>query len=514
MTMDRRRINQLIAGMPVLAGLGAGVAASTWPGLAAAQSRKDSVVLGMVLEPPGLDPTVAPAAAIGEIVHYNVLEGLTKIAMDGAVTPLLAESWDVTPDGKTYVFRLRKGVKFSDGKAFDAQAVKFSFERARAADSTNKAKKALFELISSISTPDAHTVILVLNKADALVPFRLGENTAVILHPDSVAQAATKPVGTGPFKVDSWQRGSAVTLVKWDGHRNAAQVKLKKVVFRFVDDPAAQVAALLAGDIDAMPRFGALPALKQFRADKRFTVEVGATSGKGILAINNKRRPLNDVRVRRAISHAIDRRAFIDGAEEGLGTPIGSHFAPTDLGYLDLTRQTPYDPERARALLREVGLSKLDLTLTLPPPAYARKGGEIIAAQLAKVGINAKIENVEWAQWLSGAFKGNFDLTLINHVEPLDYATAYADPNYYFGYDSAMFRGLVSTLGETSDYKEKGRLWRDIQRLLAVDAVNVFIWNPAQVAVFKKGLRGLWNSSPIFANDMAAVSWTPPQVKL
>jgi peptide/nickel transport system substrate-binding protein len=125
------------------------------------------------------------------------------------------------------------------------------------------------------------------------------------------------------------------------------------------------------------------------------------------------------------------------------------------------------------------------------------------------VGINAKIENVEWAQWLAGPFKGNFDLTIINHVEPLDYATAYADPNYYYGYDSAKFRGLVATLAATSDQKEKGRLWRDIQRQLTEDAVNAYVWNPAQVAVFRKGLRGLWNSSPIFANELAAVSWAP-----
>ena len=88
------------------------------------------------------------------------------------------------------------------------------------------------------------------------------------------------------------------------------------------------------------------------------------------------------------------------------------------------------------------------------------------------------------------------------------------EPNYYYGYDSAKFRGLVATLAATSDIKEKARLWRDIQRQLSEDAVNAFVWNPAQVAVFKKGLRGLWNSSPIFANDMAAVSWTPPAVKL
>ena len=504
MTLTRRTINTLLAGVPL-----AGALPAAW-----AQSRRDSVVLGMVLEPPGLDPTIAPAAAIGEIVHYNILEGLTKVAMDGAVTPLLAESWSQTPDGKTYTFRLKKGIKFSDGSDFDAGAVKFSFDRAKAPGSTNKAKKAVFDNISSVVVQDPHTVILVLNNAEAMLPFRLGENTAVILHPKTADQAASKPVGTGPYLLESWNKGSAVTLGKWNDHRDAAKVRLRRVTFRFINDPAAQVAALLAGDIDGMPRFGALQALKQFQGDKRFTVEVGSTAGKGILAINNRKKPFDDVRVRRAITHAIDRQAFIDGAQEGLGRPIGSHFAPTDLGYLDLTKVTPHDPEKAKALLREAGVTTpLSVTLTLPPPQYARKGGEIIAAQLAKVGINAKIENVEWAQWLAGPFKGNFDLTVINHVEPLDYATAYADPNYYFGYDSARFRGLVATLAATSDMREKARLWRDIQRQLAEDAVNAYIWNPAQVAVFKRGLRGLWSSSPIFANDMAAVSWAPPATK-
>jgi peptide/nickel transport system substrate-binding protein len=471
-------------------------------------------VLGMVLEPPGLDPTEAPSAAIGEIVHYNLFEGLTKIEMNGGVTPLLADSWRVADGGKRVTFVLKTGITFSDGKPFNAQAVKFSFERAKAASSSNKAGKNLFDNIQRIELPEPGSVTLVLAKADALLPFRLGENTAVILHPDSAANAATRPVGTGPYKLDSWNKGSSVTLVKWDGHRNAAQVALRKVVFRFIDDPAAQVAALLAGDIDAFPRFSALPAVKQLQKDKRYTVQVGSTSGKGILAINNRRKPFNDVRVRRALAHAIDRQAFIAGAEEGLGLPIGSHFVPSDLGYLDLTGLTPYDPAKARALLKEAGVNTpLKVTLTLPPVAYARKGGEIIAAQLAQVGVVAKIENVEWAQWLAGPFKGQFDLTIINHVEPLDHATAYADPSYYFGYDSAEFRALVAALAATSDEKEKARLWRDIQRLPATDAVNVFIWNPAQVAVFKRGLLGVWSSSPIAANDMAAVSWAPAGVK-
>ncbi len=474
----------------------------------AAQARNDSLVLGMVLEPPALDPTTAPAAAIGEIVHYNVLEGLTKINMDGSIVPLLAESWSIDPDGKVYTFRLKKGVKYHDGEAFDSSDVKFSFERAKATTSTNKAKKAVFDNISRIETPDPYTVLLVLNQADGNFLFRLGENTAVILDPKSAATATTRPIGTGPFKFDSWAKGSSLTLVKNEGFRNAAAIKLNKVTFRFINDPAAQVAALLAGDIDGMPRFGALESLKQFQSDPRFTVTLGGTEGKTIVSINNKKKPFDDVRVRRAIAMAVDRKAVIDGAMEGYGKPIGSHMVPSDAGYVDLTAVNAYNPEKAKALLKEAGIATpLNVTLTLPPPQYARKGGEIVAAQLAKVGINAKIENVEWAQWLSGAYKGNFDLTIISHVEPLDFITVYADPNYYIGYDSKAFRDLVAAYNSSADTKGRLKLLGDIQRQLADDSVNVFMFQLPQFAVSNKKLKGLWSSSPIFANDLGAVNW-------
>ena len=475
---------------------------------APAQGRKDSVVLGMVLEPsPGLDPTTASAAAIGEVVHLNVLEGLTKIGMDGKVSPLLAESWSIDPDGRVYTFKLRKGVKFHDGEAFDASDVKFSFERAKAEGSTNKAKKAVFDNISRIDTPDALTVILVLNNADGNFLFRMGENTAVILDPKSAAGTATKPVGTGPFKLEDWKKGSSITLVKNADYRGAAAVKMKKVTFRFINDPAAQVAALLAGDIDGMPRFGAPQNLKQFQGDKRFTVEIGGTEGKTIVSINNRRKPFDDVRVRRAIAAAIDRKAIIDGAMEGYGAPIGSHLVPSDAGYVDLTAVNPYNPEKAKALLKEAGVATpLNVTLTLPPPQYARKGGEIIAAQLAKVGIVAKIENVEWAQWLSGAFKGNYDLTVISHVEPLDF-DRYADPAYYWGYESKAYKDLLAKYNTTTDVKTRLKLIGDIQKLLANDSVNAYLFQLPQFAVARKPLKGLWSSSPIFANDLTALSW-------
>lgn len=485
----------------------AGLLALSVAPAALAQAGKTTAVIGLTLEPPGLDPTTGAAAAIGEIVHYNVLEGLTKINQDGSVSPLLAESWKVEPDGRSYTFKLRRGVKFHDGEPFDAGDVKFSFERARAEGSTNKAKKAVFDNIARVDTPDAHTVILTLNQPDGTMLFRLGENTAVILDPKSAATTSTRPVGTGPFKLENWAKGSAVTLSKWEAFRAPQDVKLKRVTFRFISDPAAQVAALMAGDVDAIPRFQATQSVEQFKRDARFTVSVGGTEGKTIVSINNRRPPLNDVRVRRAIAAAIDRKAVIDGAMDGFGTPIGSHMVPSDAGYVDLTAVNPYNPDKARTLLKEAGVATpLNLTLTLPPPQYARKGGEIVAAQLAKVGIHAKIENVEWAQWLSGAFKGNFDLTIISHVEPLDIGV-YANPGYYFGYDSRPFQQLMARYNGSIDPKERLKLIGDAQRMLAEDAVNAFLFQLPQVSVAHKRLKGLWSSSPVYANDMAAVSW-------
>ena len=498
--MPRRAVTGLLA-LGVMA-----IALAAGP--AAAQTRKDSVVLGMVLEPsPGLDPTVASAAAIGEVVHLNVLEGLTKINMDGKVAPLLAESWSTDPDGKVWTFKLRRNVKFHDGEAFDASDVKFSFERAKAPTSTNKAKKAVFDNISRIDAPDPYTVIVVLNNADGNFLFRMGENTAVILDPKSAATTATKPVGTGPYRFESWAKGSAITLVKNDASRDAAKVAMKKVTIRFINDSAAQVAALLAGDVDGFPRFQGIESLKQLQSDPRFSVVLGGTEGKTIMTINNKKKPFDDVRVRRALAAAVDRKAVIDGAQDGYAKPIGSHMVPSDAGYIDLTGVNPYDPEKAKALLKEAGVAlPLNVTLTLPPPAYARKSGEILAAQLAKVGVIAKIENMEWAQWLSGPFKGNFDLTVISHVEPLDF-DRYADPTYYYGYNSKAYNDLYAAYNTTANPQQRLKILGDIQRQLANDAVNVYLFQLPQFAVGNKRLKGMWSSSPIFANDLAALRW-------
>ncbi len=483
--------------------LGVGICAA--PGLAFA---KDSVTIGMVLEPPGLDPTSAPAAAIGEVTHYNIFEGLVKINEDFSVTPLLAEKWDFSPDLKTLTFTLKPNVKFQDGEPFSSKDVKFSFERYAAKDSTNK-ERGFFASIESIDTPDPTTVVVKFKDPSFEALFHLGMDTAVILDEKSAAGEATSPVGTGPYRLSSWTKGSSITLDKWDGFRDAAKIPLAHATFRFIGEPAAGVAALLAGDVDDFPRMVNFDALGQFRADPRFQVLIGGTEGKTILAMNNKKKPLDDLKVRQAIAYAIDRKAIIDGAMNGLGTPIGSHLTPNDPGYIDLTGMYPHDPEKAKALLKEAGVATpLELSLVLPPVAnYARAGGEIVAAQLAEVGINAKIQDVEWAQWLSGVYKDkNYDLTIISHVEPLDIGI-YANPNYYFQYDSPAFQAIYAKVTSAPNLEAFKAALAEAQKKLAEDSVNAFLFQLPNVTVADAKLKGLWKNAPIFVNDLSAMSW-------
>lgn len=474
-----------------------------------AQSKKDSVVIGMTLEPPGLDPTNAAAAAIAEVTLYNIYETLTKINEDGTTSPLLAESWTASPDLKTYTFKLRKGVKFHNGEPFDSAAVKFSFERNAVPTSTNK-DKSLFQGFESVATPDADTVAITLKNSEPNLPFLLGQASASIVESKSAPTNVTQPVGTGPYQLGAWAKGSSITLNKWADYRNAAAIKLAKVTIRFISDPAAQAAALLSGDVDAFPRI-ATRVVAQFKVDPRFTVLIGGSRAKTIVAINERKKPLDDVRVRRAILAAIDRKALIDGAVEGFGTPIGSFYTPGSLGYVDTTGINPYDPEKAKKLLAEAGVTApLELSLKLPPPPYARQGGEIVAAQLAKVGIVAKIENVEWAQWLSQVFAPNgphnFDLTIVSHVEPFDLVKI-SEPDYYLGYNNEAFNALYKQIVSTPDEAGRAKLLGDAQRMLATDAVSAYLFQPQWPTVISKKLKGVWKEVPQFENDFSTWSW-------
>lgn len=472
-----------------------------------ALAAQDQITIGMVLEPPNLDPTGGAAAAIDEVVYANLFEGLTRFGSDGSVNPALATSWDIGEDGKVYTFHLAEGVTFHDGAAFTADDVVFSLDRARAEDSTN-AQKALFAGIEAVEALDPATVRITLSAPDGALPFKLAWGDAVMVDAASAAHNATHPIGTGPFQFDSWAQGDSVTLTAFEGYWGAKPA-LTRATFRFISDPTAAFAAMMAGDVDAFPNFPAPETLPQLDADPRFKVIVGSTEGETILAMNNTQPPLDNATLRAAISHAINRQDIIDGAMFGYGTPIGSHFAPHNPDYVDLTSKSAYDPEQAKQLLTESGIeAPVKLRLALPPPSYARRGGEIIAAQLRAIGIETEITNMEWAGWLETVFKGgDFDMTIVSHTEPMDIGI-YARPDYYFHYAKPEFVALIDQLNITTEAEQRSALLKQAQDMIATDHVNAFLFQLAKTGVANAKIEGLWENAPTQANDLTSVRWT------
>lgn len=466
----------------------------------------DSITVAIQLEPPNLDPTGGAAQAIDSVLYSNVFEGLTRFMADGSVVPGLAESWEISEDGLTYTFKLRDGVTFHDGTTMDAEDVKFSLDRIGAEDSAN-AQKALYAAISDVAVIDPTTVQITLSEPNGMMLFNLAWGDAVIVAPETIENIAQNPVGTGPFKFDDWVQGDRIEMSAYEGYWGDTPA-LTSATFRFISDPTAAFGAVMAEDVDAFVGFPAPENLSQFEADPRFQVLIGNTEGETILSTNNKMPPFDNALVRQAVAHAIDRQAIIDGAMFGYGTPIGTHFAPHNPDYVDLLGNSEFDPEKAKSLLAEAGFPDgFTTTLKLPPPSYARRGGEIIASQLREVGIETEITNLEWAQWIEEVFTNkDFGLSIVSHTEPMDIGI-YANPDYYFQYDNPEFQGLMTELNATTDPETRSKMLAKAQTIISEDYVNGFLFELAIPTVAKAGLDGLWLNQPTAAVDLTGVSW-------
>lgn len=462
--------------------------------LAPAHAR-DTLRVALSLEPPTLDPTSGAAVAVDEAAYHTIFEGLVTLDPQGTVKPLLATGWTISEDGLAYTFALRPNVRFHDGEAFDAQAVAFSLTRAIAPDSTNAQRDALSN-IAAVDILGPLSVRIRLKTPDADFLRLLSYGDAVIVPPKGSTDLAANPIGTGPFRFASWRRGDTLTLTRNDGYWDT-RPHFKTLAFRFIIDPTAGYAAMKAHDVDIYLNYQAPETLAQLQQDKSLKLFTGPSEGEVILAFNQRSGPLADLRVRRAITQAIDRRAIIDGAMYGYGTPIGSHFPPQSPDYVDLTGLYPHDPAAARKLLAQAGYPNgFTMSLKLPPPVYARRGGEIIAAELAQVGIRVTIQNLEWAQWLDEVLtRHDFDMTIVNHAEPFDY-DIYGRPDYYFGYKSPAFDALLAQLKTASDPAQHRALLQAIQRKLAEDAANGFLFQYPRLGVQDADLQDIWYNTP------------------
>ena len=473
----------------------------------AAAAPPAALVVQVAAEPPGLDLTATPASATAGVVFYNIQECLVKIDRQGKIVPWLAERWH-TSDNRNYTFFLKRGVRFHNGREVKAADVKFVFERAMNPD-TKHPYPGYYAAIGDIIVKDEYTITFSLKSLNANFLLNLARQGSVIYPREAVETLKGAPIGTGPFRFGDWVRGDRITLTRNPDYHVKGLPKLERVTFRFIADPNAAQAALKAGDVDAS-LFGLGPEhITELRRDPRFAVIEGSTTNDVILAMNNGKKPFSDVRVRRALTHALDKREILNGAMFGMGRILGSNVDPLNPYFVDLASAMPHDPDKAKKLLAEAGYpSGFEAVLRVSPQYYYTvRAGEIIVGQLQKVGVRVRLEQIEWGQWLSRVWKeADYDLTIIGHAEAWDIAN-YANAKYYFRYDSPRFQELFQKSEVTLDDHARRDLYVQMQRLLVEDAPAAWLFMHPRLAVTKKGVQGIWKDLPLPASDLSEVGW-------
>jgi peptide/nickel transport system substrate-binding protein len=494
-----RRTTALVVLLVVLVALAGSVPAQT-PNRLIVQSQT---------EPPGLDMTATPATATSGVVFYNVQEGLVKVDRHGKLVPWLAERWH-TADNRNYTFFLKKGVRFHNGRELKAADVKYAFERALNPETKHPYAKD-YEAIGDIIVKDDYTVTFALKSVNASFLQNIARAGSVIYPREAVETMKSAPIGTGPFRFEEWVRGDRIVLVRNPDYHVKGLPKLERVTYRFITDPNAVLAALKAGDVD-VSLFGLGPEhVQDVQKDPRFQVIVGDTTNDVILAMNNSRKPYTDVRVRRALTYGINKSDVLKGAMFGMGKILGTNVDPLNPYYVDMASAMPYDPAKAKKLLAEAGYPNgFDTVLKVSPQYYYTvRSGEIIADNLKKIGVNVRIEQIEWGQWLSRVFReADYDLTIIGHAEAWDIKN-YANPKYYFRYDSPKFQELFAKSETTVDDRARRDLYVQMQKLMVEDAPVVWLFMHPRLAVAKKGVQGLWKDLPTSSADLSEVSWAP-----
>ncbi|MGC9530314.1 MAG: ABC transporter substrate-binding protein [Candidatus Bipolaricaulaceae bacterium] len=467
------------------------------------------LIVAVSTEPPSLDPTTNAAAAIDLLLHHNLYENLVQVDAHGELHGQLAESWELSLDGLTYTFHLRDGIRFHDGQAGDARAVKESFLRLLD-PATGVPHPEYFRNLVAVETVDRLTVRLVLDEAQPAFLPTLALGDAVVVAPG--ADLASRPVGTGPFRFRSWQPGSRLVLERNLDYYLPRAAEVDRVEFRFIPDPSAQLAALQAGDVDMVAEL-APEVAAGLAGQAEFRVVSAPQNLVQIMAVNTARRPFTDVKVRQALACAVHRQEIIDLVSFGYGTPIGSHLTPALPYYADMTWVHPHDPQRARDLLAQAGLADgFTATLTLPEnyPFHVRTG-EVIAAQLRRVGLQVRLELVDWGTWLDRVYgQADYDLTVIGHVGRLDPAlmlTGYgADRReYYFrrGWADPELERLLHLGGRPHNPEARKAIYTVCQYIIAREAVNVFLQDPHRILAMRVEVTGV-EVFPIYVLDLTA----------
>ncbi|MFA9560311.1 ABC transporter substrate-binding protein [Evansella sp. AB-rgal1] len=442
----------------------------------------------------GLDPHRTVSASTFQVSH-NIYETLVSVTPQGELVPQLAKEWEMSDDNKTWVFTLQEGVTFHNGKEFTAEDVVFTLDRLKEEDSPRVGEYA--NIINYEATGELE-ITMELESVDATFLSQLANPWSAIVH----LEDDEKLYGTGPFELVTWEPQQYIELVKNEHYYEAGKPHLDEVRFEIIPNASTLMANLQSEVVhiggvsgEQLPQLENLPHLKMQGASQN-SVQ--------LMAMNNEREPLNDVRVRQAISKAINKGDIIEGASWGFGDALGSHLPPLSPFYVDTNDVLPYDMDAAVALLTEAGYPDgFEITLSLPEGYDVHvNAGQIIADQLSRIGIDVKIEIVEWGIWLEDIYRGRkYDLTVISHTGRLDphaFLNRYRMENAenYFNYVNEDVDTAIADAVVELDLEKRKELYAFVQQTLAEEVPAVYLQSTKGITAVHSTVHG-YESFPI-----------------
>lgn len=460
-------------------------------------SLSSPLVIGTEAGPVLLDPRLA-TDAYSERVNQLLFNGLVQLDPDGRILPDLAERWTVEND-RSYVFHLRKGVRFHDGSELSSADVRYTFESILSPSLASPYRKN-FDVIDRIEAPDAATVRFTLKRPHA--PFLQELTRGIVRRPlaeEDHPGVAPRPIGTGPFVLDSWVPDQAVELSAFPQYFEGAP-KISKLVFRVIPEEGTRLLELLAGSLDILENSLSPDLLDRVREDPDLVVVTGEGNSYTYMGLNLTSPILSDLRVRRAIAHAIDREGIIKNLLRGEARVATGVLPPGHWAYEPDVRAYPYDPSAAKRILKEAHFRlPIRLSYKTSQNELARRIAEAIQHQLSEVGIEVDLRTFEWGTFYDDIKSGNFQLYTLSWV-------GVNDPDIYFnlfhsesvppaGANRGRYRNpevdrLLEKGRQTVDTEARAKIYRLVQKRIAEDLPYVSLWHTKNIVVRKRNLVG------------------------
>ena len=472
-------------------------------------NANNNAVVGITQEPGIFDPHTVVAAGDEEII-FNVYEGLYKFDYEGNLNPCLATDVEISDDASVYTFTIRSGVKFHDGSDLDANDVVYSLKRAAGLLDSQDGTALVSELdpIKDVTvTSDGKVEVdLEVSNVELLSYFTTG------IIPEGYDNCQAAPVGTGPFKFESYNPGQSVILVKNSNYWQKDLPYLDKVTFKVCADMDVGLTELAAGSIDIFPYLTPDRA-NQLDASKYNILSNGSNMVQ-IFALNNAVAPLNDVRVRQAINYAINRKDIISVTMDGAGVELSTAMSPAMGSYYDTSLDGSFDQdlEKAKKLMADAGYENgFDITCTVPSSYLIHVNTAVeLASELKAIGINMEIKQVDWATWLDVVYSGRqYETTVIaltSTYAPFDVVGRYESTasGNFINYSNPEVDRLLKQIPMTSDNDERTELYHQLLGILTEDACSVYLQDPATITAVSTRLEG-YHVYPMYVQDMSQV---------